>query len=114
MKMLHMQHVHAYKVQILQALMPEDKPKCAEFATLMLERIDADSREFSHPSCSLNGLRSSDVIDARANRSHSSYVNHISGAVITRRLTRSLFSLTAVLKYVLSFKIYNFRRYLPP
>ena len=45
------------------------------------------NREFSHPSRSLNGWRSSDVIDARANRSHPSYVNHISDAVITGRLT---------------------------
>ncbi|PSN52229.1 hypothetical protein C0J52_12759 [Blattella germanica] len=43
-KILHKRlHFHAYKVQILQALMPEDRPRRAEFATLMLERIDADN-----------------------------------------------------------------------
>ena len=43
-KILHKRlHFHAHKVQILQALMPEDKPRRVEFATLMLERIDADN-----------------------------------------------------------------------
>ena len=61
----------------------------------VMKHLWCDIREFSDPSRSLNGWHSSDVIDARVNRSHSSYVNQISGAVITRRLTSSLFSLTA-------------------
>ena len=48
MKILHKRlHFHAYRVQILQALKPEDKPRPAEFATLTLERIDADIDYFN-------------------------------------------------------------------
>ena len=43
-KILHNRlYFHAYKVQTLQALIAEDKPKRAEFATLMLEWIDANN-----------------------------------------------------------------------
>ena len=34
--------LYAYKVQLLQALKPEDKPRRKEFAVTMLDRLDSD------------------------------------------------------------------------
>jgi len=43
-KVLHRKlRLTAYKVQLLQALKPEDKPQRKEFAVLMLDRLDLDT-----------------------------------------------------------------------
>ena len=42
-KVLHRNlQLYAYKVQLLQALKPEDKPRRKEFAVTMLDRLDSD------------------------------------------------------------------------
>ena len=42
-KVLHRKlRLYAYKVQLLQALKPEDKPRRKEFAVTMLDRLDSD------------------------------------------------------------------------
>ena len=43
-KVLHRNlQFYAYKVQLLQALKPEDKPRRKEFAAMMLDRLDSDT-----------------------------------------------------------------------
>jgi len=34
--------LHAYKIQLKQEIKPDDRPKCVEFATFMLNAIDED------------------------------------------------------------------------
>ena len=42
-KVLHRKlRLYAYKVQLLQPLKPEDKPRRKEFAVMMLDRLDSD------------------------------------------------------------------------
>ena len=39
---------YPYKVQLLQGLKPEDKPRQKEFAVTMLDRLDSDSGFLKH------------------------------------------------------------------
>lgn len=43
--------LHAYKVQFVQELQPNDTPKCNAFATEFLTRIDEDSNFSDDHSC---------------------------------------------------------------
>ena len=48
-KVLHKNlQFYAYKVQLLQALKPEDKPRQKEFAAMMLDRLDSDPGFVKH------------------------------------------------------------------
>ena len=48
-KVLHKRlHLHAYKLQVVQELKPNDKPQRAAFATEILNRIDEDNDYLKH------------------------------------------------------------------